>query len=443
MGGKTSNIGQQTRGFRPSASYNGREAHSEDIQDIIGQPPSALLRWGITWVLFVLIGIIALSAFIRYPDIVRAPVRINAVNAPKAVICRLSGSIVNILVNEGDTVKSGQPLAWMESTADHAQVARLMEILQHIREGLYSQANTVPANMIAPSGLRLGELQPGYQTFYQSYLTYQAATGSGIYLKRRAYILSELQNVKQQRAQLESQGQLQQQEYELAEGAFNRYQQLADRKVISPAEYQQQQALLLAKRHPLQQTQSALLSNEASQTAKVKELADLDNQIAEERSKFLQALNSLISEIQQWKLQYVLTAPANGSVVFAGIIQRNQHVDAGQEVFHVNPGSSDFFGEVILPQYNMGKVKEGQEVLVKLDSYPFEEYGALSGQVGRLSAVPYRDSIFLSRVDFRPMVSQKTVQLTTGMSGTAEIITEDASLLQRLFRNIRLVLNER
>jgi hypothetical protein len=31
-------------------------------------------------------------------------------------------------------------------------------------------------------------------------------------------------------------------------------------------------------------------------------------------------------------------------------------------------------------QNNMGKVKEGQEVLVKLKSYPFEEYGMIRGR---------------------------------------------------------------
>lgn len=420
-----------------------RRVHSEDIQDIIGTPPNALLRYGIIWVLFVLLGIVALSAFIRYPDIVRAPLRINAANAPKAIISKLSGSIVNILVNEGDTVACGQQLAWMESTADHRQVLDLMGRLRSLRDRQLLHGHAVPVEIKTPVGLVLGELQGGYQAFYQSYLSYRAATGSGIYLKRQAYIQQEMLNVEQQRAQLELQRNLQQREYDLADREFERYKQLADRKVISPAEYQRQQALLLAKQHPLRQTQSALLANEANQTAKARELADLENQISEELSKFTQALNSLISEMELWAMQHVLTAPVDGKVVFAGIIQRNQHIAAGQEVLYINPGSSDFFGEAIVPQYNMGKIREGQDVLIKLDSYPFEEYGALRGSVGRLNTVPYQDSIFLSRVDFEPIVSQKSILLATGMSGTAEIITEDASLLQRLLTNIQIVLNKR
>lgn len=420
-----------------------REMHSDDIADIIGTPPGSLVRWGITWVFVVLVAIVALAAFIHYPDLVRAPVRINAANAPKTVIARLPGNLVEILVAENHTVIAGQPLAWIESTADHGQVLALLGRLHGLRDSLLQQSSATYTAMDAPRGLRLGELQSGYQSFYQSYLSYRAAIGGGIYLKRRAYILDEIQNVGRQRGQLERQRELQEREYGLAEQEFDRYKELADKKVISPSEYEQQQAVLLAKNHPLEQTGSSLLANDAVRTAKLKELADLDNQIMEEKSKFMQALNSLISEAEQWKVEHVLSAPQGGTVVYAGIIQLGQHVEIGQEVFYVNPGSTDFFGEVNVPQYNMGKVKVGQEVLVKLDSYPFEEYGVLRGRVGQLNRVPYRDSVFLSRVDIGPLVRYENIQLTTGMVGTAEIITEDASLLQRLMRNIRLVMDSK
>lgn len=427
------------RGPDTSVMGTGWDAHSEDISDIIDTPPSFLARWGITWMFAVLSAIMALAAFIRYPDLVRAPVRINATNAPKTVMAKLPGNLVATLVTEDDTVTWGQPLAWMESTADHEQVLTLLCRIRGLRDSLLLQANDVYEVMDAPPSLRLGELQGGYQVFYQSYLHYRAAIDDGIYLKQRAYIMKEIANIDQQREQLVRQGKLLQLEYELADNEFDRYNQLFKKRIISPSEYQRQQAALLTKQHPLQQTGSALLDNDAARMVKMKELADLDNQITEEKARFMQALNSLISEAEHWKVQHVLSAPQAGTVVYAGVIQSGQHVNAGQEIFYINPGSTDFFGEMNVPQYNMGKIKLGQEVLVKLDSYPFEEYGVLRGRVGRLNQVPYRDSVFLSRVDFRSPICNESVRLATGMVGTAEIITEDASLLQRLVRNIRLV----
>jgi HlyD family secretion protein len=40
--------------------------------------------------------------------------------------------------------------------------------------------------------------------------------------------------------------------------------------------------------------------------AKQSEVTELDNQVQEEKAKFLQALNSLISIAEDWKSKYVL-----------------------------------------------------------------------------------------------------------------------------------------
>lgn len=430
-----------------------KDIHTDDIQDIIGNPPHGLIRWGITWVAIVLFGVVALASIIRYPDVVKTTVRINAANAPKSVVSRVAGNMVDILVEENERVAEGQLLGFMESTADHRQVLQLLDHLYILRDRLYNSLDTsyryvafnfkFTGSLEAPARFKFGELQSSYQAFYQSYLTYQAATGMGIYLKRREYILRDINNVKQQRAQLERQRVLQEREYELAEMKFKRNEGLAVQNVISPAEFEEHQATLLARQHPLMQTESALLTNEANHSSKVKELADLDNQIVEERSKFMQALNSLISETEQWKQQFVLSSHQTGTVVYAGILQRGQYVSMGQEVFLINPGSTDFFAEVNIPQYNMGKVQQGQEVLVKLNSYPFEEYDVLKGRIEKLSEVPHGDSIFLSRVKLDTIAPHRNIRLNTGMLGTAEIITEDASLLQRLLRNLRIVMDQR
>jgi len=109
-----------------------------------------------------------------------------------------------------------------------------------------------------------------------------------------------------------------------------------------------------------------------------------------------------------------------------------------QEVFYVNPGNEAFFGEMTITQNNMGKVKEGQEVLVKLRSYPFEEYGMIRGRIKYIAEVPYNDSVFISKVDFKIKNSsdlEKPIHLKQGMMADAEIVTENATILQRLTRS--------
>ncbi|SEK65528.1 HlyD family secretion protein [Parapedobacter koreensis] len=418
------------------------QKHSEAIQEIIGKPPSTLLKSGTTIVLLGLLLILGLSAIIRYPDIIRTEIRINSSNSPKPVVNRISGNIVRILFPENEKVDAGQPLAWLESTADHNQVLELSKQLYELRIATNSGEPLSSVGFIPPTEGSLGELQEEFQVFYQSYLSYKAATEGGIYLRQRTYINRDLENIKTQQLHLEKRLQLYSEELKLAEEDFERYKVLAEKKVISPSEYQQKQSILISKQYPLQETRSAILSNESSYTSKIRELSDLENTIQEEKSKFIQALNSLISATEQWKSQYLLTARQQGRVSYAGIIQENQHIDQGQTVFYINPGNTDYFGEAVIPQYNMGKVRENQKVHIKLLSFPFEEYGIIKGTVGQVSSVPHQDSLFISKIILDPVPTKRPVQLRTGLKGTAEIITEDASLLMRLIRNLKLIANQ-
>jgi len=91
--------------------------HSEDMQDVISAVPSWLLRWGITLFFGILVLIVGLSALIKYPDIVNAQLKIDSQNAPKPIVSKISGKLTKLLITENETVKAGQPLAYLESTA--------------------------------------------------------------------------------------------------------------------------------------------------------------------------------------------------------------------------------------------------------------------------------------------------------------------------------------
>lgn len=415
------------------------QVHTEDIQDIIGRPPHGLVRWGITWVFLLILAIVGLSAFIYYPDLVKAPVRVHTTNSPKMIVSKLSGHLVGLMAEENAWVEAGSVIAWMESTADHVQVHALSDALIRFRDQLQQNPDVPPVfppALMNPESLRLGEVQQAYQSFYTQFLTYKSTLDQGIFEKRKHYLQQEITNVRNQRAQLESQKLLQEEDFNLATSEMNRYRTLAEKKVISASEYEKQQSSYIAKQHPLQQTQSALIANEGNLQARLKDIADLDHQIQESRFLFLQALNGIISQMEEWEKQYVLTAPVAGTLTYAGIIEENQFVSAGQELFWVTPESDGHFAEINIPQHNLGKVKNGQKVLVKLNSYPFEEFGIIEGRISHFNYVPVRDSIFLARIDLDPRTVESRIQLRPGLLGEGEIITEDASLLTRLYRNV-------
>lgn len=418
------------------------EINSEEVHEIITAVPSWILRWGITLIFVILGSIILLSALIEYPDIVKTGLKVNSLNSPKPVLAKQNGKITALLVEDGQMVKENQPLAYFETTAKPGDVIKINEELKRFR------SNVLKNELIAsglPTGLNLGELQGTYQTFYQQYLQYQSTLKNGYYLNKMAFLEKDLKDINALKAQIIAQRKVQQLEYSNYEEEYKAYQKLYKNKVISRSEFTQQENKYLAAKYPLQQTETSLLNNISSFSAKEKELLDLKHTISEEQAKFLQALNQCVNESDAWILQYTLRAPIAGRLSFAGIVQQNQNVTASQEVFIVNPGNTNFFGEVQIPQYNMGKIRKGERTLVKLRSYPYERYGMIRGRLTYVSDVAYRDSIFIAKVSFEHFENKdpnRKIVLKNGMQADAEIVTEESSLLQRFFRNITKMMHE-
>ena len=88
-----------------------------------------------------------------------------------------------------------------------------------------------------------------------------------------------------------------------------------------------------------------------------------------------------------------------------------------------------------MPVLNFGKVKVGQDVNIKLDSYPYFEFGILKGKVGSISVVP-SEEVYLNIVELpNGLLSDLGNELifSEEMSGRAEIITKKRKLLSRLY----------
>lgn len=417
--------------------------HSEEVNEIITAVPSWILRRGITLILLILLAIILLSAFIRYPDIVKTSLKVNSLNAPKEVIAHQPGKLVKLLVKDNQPVKDKEPLAFIESTANHYDVMSLVAKLKMLSKKL-ADGQVIKTNDLDTKGLNLGELQGNYQSFYQEYLQFISTQNGGFYLTQKAYLQKDLEEVRKLQQQIYKQKQIQEKEYANAEEEYENYKKLKSKNVISNSEFKQQENKYLASKYPLEQTATALINNNASYLAKQKELATLENTIKEQQAKFVQALNSMINETESWMLKYVVSAPMSGRVGYVGILQENQNVTANQELFIVNPGNTNFFGEVQIPQYNMGKVSVGQRALVKLRSYPFEEFGAINGKVSYITDVALKDSVFVAKIDFQQFEQkdpEHPIVLKQGMVADAEIITRESSLLQRFLRNMTKMFN--
>lgn len=422
------------------------ELRSEEVQEVLSRPPGWLLRWGVMVVFGVLALVFVGAWVIRYPDLVRASFKLTSANAPKAVLTRTDGKLVRLFAQEGQPVKTGAKLAYLESTARHDEVLRLSEELSRAW-AVVSWGNLEGLSRLRLSNYhQLGELQTAYQMFEQSRIQLQAYLANGFYSKKKALLQQEVVDLRALADNLREQHTIQAQDMKLAQEDYDIQRRLYEEKVIARLDLKREESKNIARRLPYQQTASALISNLTAQRAKQKEILELDKQVTEERDKFLQALNTLQSAADAWTAKYVLTAPVGGRVFFPGTLQEGQAVAVGEELFYVAPPSTDYFGELRVPQQNAGKVQVGQDVLVKFAGFPYPEYGAVRGRITAIADIPLKDSVFLARVVMPTGLKTtygKSLAYKTGMTASADIITDDSRLLKKLFYQLRKVTNGR
>lgn len=411
------------------------DLRSEEVKEVVGSPPPWIIRWGTGLFALLLVLLLSLAHVIRYPVIVKAPFRLTTPIAPKAIQARVDGRIVRLFVQEGTLVQPEAILAYLESTAEHEQVLaleRYLEKLAPLPDG------SIGKELLAKGPFafeKLGELQAAYQTFATSLRELQACSPDGFYGTRQRILLQELSDLEALASNLAERLTISEQEYRLALEEYKVQQQLAEEKVIASLESRREESKLLVKKKLVKEAESALLLNRTGQHQKRKELNELQQLVSQHRGAFEQYRFTLQSAIAAWKRQYILTAPCAGQVRFTTAIEENQPFHAGQAALFIAPDQKQYIGELRLPQYNLGKVKVGQQVLIKFAGYPFEEYGAVEGRITSIAQLPVNDSTFSAKVLLPVRFTTqhgKRLAYRVGMQANAEIITEDTSLLERL-----------
>jgi multidrug resistance efflux pump len=427
---------------KPIGAYMLQTARSEEAQELIGRAPSWLILWGNTLYLGLLLLLVFVGWFVQYPDLVKANLRVVATNAPKPVLARSDGLLEKLFVKDGQNVQKGQRLAFLESTGNHNEVLALGQVVDSLVV-LSGQSNIgAMYEMDVPSFFQLGEVQKSYQTFQDAFVRSRALVSGGAFAQKRAALNNDLQQLQALENNLDNQAINYQSDLELADADITMQRKLYRDKVIPDVEMRQAQSKYLGKKQTYDQAKTSLNNNQMSQNQKRQEILELNKTTAEQTNGLLQAINTLKSDIEAWKQRYVAIAPAVGKVSFLTQLQENKPIKTGQELFYILAGGGGFYGEMQVGQYNFGKVKAGQEVLVKFPSYPFQEFGIVAGRIETVAEMS-KDTAYIVRVSFpKGLVtsSQKTIPFRNGLMASGEIVTENLNLIERLFYELRRVI---
>jgi multidrug resistance efflux pump len=419
------------------------ELRSEEVQDILTKVPHWMIRWGTVLIFTILFMLFFVSWFIKYPDVVNTEIVITTNIPPEKIVSKTSGRIEAILVKDKSVVKKNMTLAIIENTANYKDVFLLKSIVDGY--SINDSKKDFPFALL--KNAQLGEIESAYAVFQKDYQAQQLNKNLQPFEVENRAQNSENIQIKERLEILQQQKVINESELQLQKNEVNRFETLFNKGIVSTQEmeakklnYLQAQKNYRSLLSSISQLRSSLIDNtKSSQSSHInstKEEVNLGRNMA-------QSFYQLKKVIKDWELNYALKSSISGVITFLQVWTENQTINSGDNVFSIIPDARNgFVGKVKAPALNSGKIKVGQKVNIRLANFPDREFGVLNGKIQNISLVPDKDGNLLLDVALPNGLEtsyKKQIIFQQEMKGSAEIVTEDLRLLERIlyqFKNI-------
>ena len=417
---------------------------SDEVQDILGKVPAWVTRNGILVLFFLVVVLLAGAWIIRVPDIKKAEVWLTSVHPPAEIEARMDGKIEALMVADNGEVDEGQVLAVIENPADYNDVLGLKDQLRSFTVN----PKMLPEIAIPVNGeANLGMIQPDFASFLKSYRDYRDFVELAYHSRKITLLREEYSRYRRYSENLDTRAGILREEYALADKQFRRDSVLFLQGVVSEADYESSRAKMLGSRAGWQEMISLKAENDIQMAGIEKQILEMELKEQEQRTTLAtsveEALNRLKGSIATWEKQYLIVSPVAGQVTFNRIWSENQNVRTGEKVVTVIPADAgELVGKIRLPLTGAGEVKSGNQVNIRLENYPYLEYGMIRGEVSNVSKIP-QDNFYTVEVtlpDGLKTYYGLEIGFRQNLHGQAEILTDRMRLLQRIFNPVRSAL---
>jgi hemolysin D len=448
---------------------------------------SVVLRQSPMWSRAIMISLILLACFgivwayvAKIEQVVPAVGQLKPKAAIKEVQAPFSGIVKELYIKDGQQVKAGDLLLTFDSGANKAEI----ESLQKIRRSILQQNQLYRSltDSLAPAQIELVQNKLPREVIFllksrtallaenQLLRKQLSNTGSGQQLdideqqrlqfakkeldSRTAAARLEVEQVNKELAQNQVKIAAAQANLKIEQSVLNKLRPLAEQGAIAQLQYLQQQqkvqnsdaeiATLLQEQQRLQykieqgrqQTDNTVAVSGKNILDKIadnkKNIAEIDSQftkimldneqrLADTNSKLAQALLNI-------KYQE-LRAPIAGTIFDLQAKNAGFVASPTQQLFKIVP-TDNYLAEIYVTNKDIGFVKEGMKVDVRIDSFPYSEFGEIKGQISWIGsdALPPDETHQFYRFPAKVIldkqklnIKDRTISLQSGMSITANI----------------------
>lgn len=408
------------------------------MREFLGTVPTNSVRFGTITVIITFAALLIITAIIQYNDVVTGRILITSENPIANIKATNTGIVENIFVKNGDSVLQGQHLAVLRTPANYEDVMFVKNSLKTIENNYNLRLDSLGIKF--PAQLSLGSLQEDYLKFYLQYQNVILTDSIRPLEVEESNMVNQINLQKEfvstKKNQLLQVGR----QLRISKDNLDRSKQLLSKGVIAQKDYDESRNRYYRTQESYQALKSEISSYEIDLSKLENDFTGIELQKMKSTSSyreiFNQSIESLKSRINSWEKTNVFESPITGRVSLFKVWNKFQNVKLDETIFAVVPFDIEsLVGRVQVPVRNSGKISVGQDVVIKLDTYPFEQYGYLNGRVEGVSSIPDQETM-----QYSVFVSIESLQTNYGkhlpfnqeMIGSAQIVTERLSLLERL-----------
>jgi hemolysin D len=445
-------------------SLQGPKRSNDDIDflpsslELVEKPPHPAPRWTLRILAVLSVAILITSVFGHLDIVATAKGKVMPSDRVKVIQPAITGVTRRILVRDGQRVNAGQLLLVLDTTQASADSERARKdridanlAIASARAALDAQSSN-KAPLLDKVNEASDEAQHQAQAFTESLvreLRDKVSSATAELSKRTA-----------ERATADAEIAKLQATAPLARKEADDYRKLSVDNYVSKHDFLEKEQTALTAEHEL----IAQRSHAAELTAAIaQQRAEIASMISTFRREQLDSLTKAQQQLQHSAVDETkattregllsLTAPVSGTVQQLAVHTLGGVVTTAQSLMEIVPDDT-LEVEATIENKDIGFVEVGQDASVKLDAFPYTQYGYLKGKVVSVANDAVQDKrtglVFTARIKLAASsltIHGKPISITPGMQVSADIRTGKRSVaayfLSPLVENVQESMRER
>ena len=408
------------------------------------ETPAAPFGAVVIWLTTILLVLALVWAYVGQIDIVAVGNgRVSTEGSVKVVQSASYGVVKRITAQEGQRVHKGDVLVELDKTTAEKELAtttQSLNIARAERDILRRLAMGNGADDIINSAGVSDEAKAVLREFTASQLALAGAKEQAL----KGSIAShqrQLQFNQQTKAQLEGEVQ------KLKDRQTKVKQKLESANAIERIRLQNEldtleQRITTANSAATSQGQQVLQSQltlaqaqSQSQVSLAETNSSISGQVIAQEQRIAELENNL-AKAKRALEQTTITAPVDGTILALNTRTIGGVVNVAERIAQIVPDNDLLYVDVTLDNQDVGFVRVGQRVVIKVATYPFQRYGYLEGTVENISPDAIQDEkkglVYKAKVKLSGANSSKKnrLKLLPGMSVSAEITTGKRRIIE-------------